>query len=79
MADAPAFGQLGFQDPATENLYAVSILHHSISQWLVAILCLVGGLLYAVLHDHYFHRAVKALRPYRERLTLTEDAALEFG
>ena len=78
-ADAPRPGQLGLQDPATERMFNISLLHHGIMGWLVAIVALVSVVMGALLYFFWWRRLAYAPRAFAERQALVEDTRLEFG
>jgi len=79
LADAPRPGQLGLQDPATERMFNISLLHHSIMGWLVAIVALVALLMATLLYLFWWRRLENSPRFFGERMALVEDTRLEFG
>ena len=92
-ADAPRPGQLGFQDPASENAYASLELHDWIMAHLVLVVMLVYLLLVAILEYHLervHHQKLEeeqqqtqkllSIDGYRERnaTVVIENSRLEF-
>jgi heme/copper-type cytochrome/quinol oxidase subunit 2 len=79
LADAPRPGQLGLQDPATERMFNISLLHHGIMGWLVAIVALVSVVMGSLLYFFWWRRLDFSPRAFTDRMALVEDTRLEFG
>jgi hypothetical protein len=78
-ADVAVDGQMGFQPPATEEMFSIAQLHNSVGGWLLVVVVGVSGLLGQITRDFWWHRLVFSLRDFRDRMAFTEDSRLEFG
>lgn len=76
--DVARMAQIAFQDPATLAMVSIVDLHHNITFWLVNTSVVVAGLFCTELYFFYVREEEHSLLKTRQRLSFTDDHALEF-